>query len=400
MNRLYHWKFVLHLHVLTFLLNLWVRWSKRTAPASGTRIAAFPYLPLDFPGGMLRIGHWEQFFKADHIDFQVYWPGHADAYLARFVKGSQKQRYAFLHYILRLRYRQFKQLNGVQAVWIQRAYLPFFPHKKPVFEKLLRKKGIALVVDFYDADYVHNPELCHGIAGLSVCTTVVSQHLKNYFEPYAPKTALIPLAIDPKPYASAHKKASDALIIGWTGNPGNALQLLKIETALQNIENRFPQIRFRFICREPIPLSLKKMEQGSWDQPDFDYMEWLASFDIGLVPYLDDNETTRAKVAMKSLEFMALGIPVVLSPLGISDRMEHENNCLLAEADGWEQALTRLIGSKELRNRLGRAGKKTLQQHHTYETIYPLLKTVLVNASQKGKKDPADHPDQSHADRP
>jgi len=92
----------------------------------------------------------------------------------------------------------------------------------------------------------------------------------------------------------------------------------------------------------------------------------LQELDIGIMP-LPDDAWARGKCACKGLQYMALGIPTVLSALGMNTEVvKHGENGLLATTeDEWYEALCALIESPELRSRLGRAGRATVEQRYS-----------------------------------
>jgi glycosyltransferase involved in cell wall biosynthesis len=82
-------------------------------------------------------------------------------------------------------------------------------------------------------------------------------------------------------------------------------------------------------------------------------------FSIGIMPLLD-RPFERGKSGFKLIQYMACGLPVMASPVGVnSSIVEEESNGFLAtsEAD-WEQGLRRLIADPALRQRLGAEGRK------------------------------------------
>ncbi|MCA1665455.1 MAG: glycosyltransferase family 4 protein, partial [Myxococcales bacterium] len=107
---------------------------------------------------------------------------------------------------------------------------------------------------------------------------------------------------------------------------------------------------------------------GELDAPDLpvDHAEWslarevsdFQSIDIGLYPLLDD-EWSRGKSGFKAVQYMACGVPVVASPVGVTREMiRHDDNGLLAASpDEWVEQLTRLLDDAPLRRRLGDAGR-------------------------------------------
>jgi len=103
--------------------------------------------------------------------------------------------------------------------------------------------------------------------------------------------------------------------------------------------------------------------------------------DVGIMP-LRDGPWERGKCGYKIIQYMACGLPVVASPVGVNaDIVRHGDNGFLASNDEeWRQGLRQLIGSPELRARQGRAGRHRVEDHYSLASQAPRLAEVLRNA--------------------
>ena len=112
----------------------------------------------------------------------------------------------------------------------------------------------------------------------------------------------------------------------------------------------------------------------------------LGAIDIGVMPLPDDN-WSKGKCGLKALQFMALGIPTICSPVGVNtDIIQDGENGLLASSEAeWVEKLTRLLRSAELRRRLGDAGRATIEQKYSAAIqaprVYEVFKSVLRDAN-------------------
>ena len=79
---------------------------------------------------------------------------------------------------------------------------------------------------------------------------------------------------------------------------------------------------------------------------------------------------SEGKCGFKALQYMALEIPTILSPVGVNTSIvENAKNGYLVETEKeWHQALEKLILDKELRNQLGKAGRKTIEESYSVES--------------------------------
>jgi glycosyltransferase involved in cell wall biosynthesis len=92
----------------------------------------------------------------------------------------------------------------------------------------------------------------------------------------------------------------------------------------------------------------------------------LQEIDIGIMP-LPDDEWARGKCGLKGLQYMALEIPTIMSPVGVnSEIIQNGINGFLADSEeSWIENLARLIEQPSLRQRIGVAGRETVVQHYS-----------------------------------
>lgn len=104
----------------------------------------------------------------------------------------------------------------------------------------------------------------------------------------------------------------------------------------------------------------------------------LQQMDVGIMP-LPRNQWTVAKGGYKIFLYMAAGIPVVASPIGINSRIiDNGKNGFLAETDQeWRMHLGNLCGDADLRRRLGRRGRRTVEQEYCYKVTFPKIQEIL-----------------------
>jgi glycosyltransferase involved in cell wall biosynthesis len=87
-------------------------------------------------------------------------------------------------------------------------------------------------------------------------------------------------------------------------------------------------------------------------------------FAVGIMP-LPDTPYTRAKAGFKLLQYMAAGLPVVASPVGVNSELVARSGAglLAASAGEWEEALRSLCQSAELRRELGARGRTFVEAY-------------------------------------
>ncbi len=215
-----------------------------------------------------------------------------------------------------------------------------------------------------------------------------SQALVNYCQPKNNNTFLIPSSIKLSNYPLGEKQklsSSSRIHLGWIGNGKQYREdLISILVdPLTRLAAEYP-IHFYLIgaCYleeihdtfEAIPnLSTEIKDQIDWSDPSKVLSE-IHTFDIGLYPLLNNNYN-RYKCGFKALEYMALGKPVVASPIGANSLIiNHEADGLLASnPNEWYKCIEKLIHSPELRSTMGKAGRSKVEMNYNTEAAADLI---------------------------
>ena len=162
------------------------------------------------------------------------------------------------------------------------------------------------------------------------------------------------------------KSPTDPVTIGWTGSRSTnrylnslfpTLAQLNVNAVLKVISDTTAGFDFSQLGKMP-----------------YKFVKWSAEtevtetseFDIGLMP-LPDNNSTRGKCACKALQYMALGIPAVCSPVGVNCEIIHHNvNGYLPQLpQDWMTTLENLSNDAQLRRRIGQTGRTTVEAEYS-----------------------------------
>src|SRR5258705_12517965 len=100
-----------------------------------------------------------------------------------------------------------------------------------------------------------------------------------------------------------------------------------------------------------------------------DELKELNEIDIGIMP-LSDSEWAKGKCGLKGLQYMALGIPTIMSPVGVNTEIIEDgvNGFLASGTNEWVNKLSRLIESEQLRRQLGIASCKTVEDKYSVKS--------------------------------
>jgi len=265
----------------------------------------------------------------------------------------------------------------------------------PLLERLCRLLNPRLVYDIDDAVWVTpdgvdsafqrlvDLDWLWKVAAMSRHGIVGNAYLAEQVRGRSPETTIIPTCIDmdkhtQKTYPAPQPGAP--VVLGWTGLHTNVVNMQIIAPALQHLAARHP-MRLLVATGKPYALEGVQVDNRHW-VPEHE-IDYLQEPDIGLMPLLD-TPSTRGKCAFKALQYMGVGTPCIVSPVGMNaDIIEDGVNGFLASTpDEWIEKLGILMADPALRERMGRAARDTILNRYSHAANYPKLKTVIERVSK------------------
>ncbi len=315
-----------------------------------------------------------------------------DLYLAnRYQHGSGSKMdvvYAFLR-----RIRILLSANKYDLLVIEYELLPYFP---ALLERMLGWFNIRYIVDYDDAlfhqyDHHRNPIIRKFLSGkistvmrLSEAVVAGNAYLADYARRAgARRVEIIPTVINLDRYllsASEKGRECNTFTIGWVGSPSTAKYLQSIAPALAEVCSD-GNAKLRLIGSGPVELVGVDVEVVPWREES--EVAQICRFDVGIMP-LPDEAWARGKCGFKLIQYMACGLPVIASPVGVnSEIVEHgENGFLASTQSGWKQAVETMISDVELRKRMGVSGQSKVEERYCLQVAAPklikLFKSMVV----------------------
>jgi len=204
--------------------------------------------------------------------------------------------------------------------------------------------------------------------------------LLNYASSMNENVLLLPTVVDTVRYTVLKKTVTDALTVGWIGSPSTAPYLKGISKSL-SILAESQDMRFVVIGGKAPFIKNVDVIELPWNE-DTEVNE-INNFDIGVMP-LPDNPWERGKCGFKLIQYMACGLPVIASPVGVnSEIVEHGVNGFLAETqEEWEVALSTLLADSDLRQQMGKAGREKVEREYSLQVTGPKLVALLKSISK------------------
>ena len=336
----------------------------------------------------LRMMQYFPCFESAGIDVTVA-PLFSDAYVLGLQQSKLNIGEIFQAYVQRVK---TLFLSGkYDLIWIEKELLPWLPAE---IELALLSRRTPYALDYDDAVF-HYYDLHRNSVVRSLLAAKHSKLIENsalvvagntYLADYArhagaKRVEVIPTAIDllryPQQSHVFERSPSSPPCVGWIGQRATAEYL----TAYTEIFNRlFSEGRATFYAIG-INAQAHWLPMNSIPWSEQTEVANIASFDIGIMPLVDD-PFERGKCGYKLIQYMACGLPVVASPVGVNCQIvEHGVNGFLADTtEEWERSLKMLLADKELRRRMGLAGRRKVEREFCIQITGPRLAVLLKDA--------------------
>jgi len=301
-------------------------------------------------------------------------------------KISDKFHYQFIEFINRL--NAILRARKYDVVFVQKGLLSLRLKGLPEILLVIAKK---IVFDFDDFVNLWPPQKMPGYLSFledvnqiprlikyAKYNIVGNKYLRDYALAYNSNVSVIPTSIDTNRFYLKEKVSnSNEVTIGWIGSSNTINYLDIIKNSIKEIAKKY-NIKFKIIADKSISLDGVNCIFKEWKHEE--EVEDLHSLDVGIMP-LVDNEFTLGKCGLKALQYMASGIPCVLSPVGINKEIvAHGVDGFYADTDDeWIQKLNLLIKDKDLRLEMGLLARKKVEDVYSLKINAPKLKKILEN---------------------
>ena len=316
----------------------------------------------------------------------------SEAYVSNLQRGARSRLDVGLAYAGRL--RSLLGRRRADLVWIENELFPWLPSG---IERVLLSSKAPFLLDYDDAvfhryDLHQNSVVKRLLAGKhpsimrrAALVVAGNEYLAEYaLRAGADHVEILPTVVDLDryPQRAQERSAGDARAprIGWIGQRSTAGNLRPYKDLFARIESD-GHGSFVAIGIDARSLGLP-MESIPWTEET--EVASIARLDIGIMPLLDE-PFERGKCGYKLIQYMACGLPVVASPVGVNRQIvEHGVNGFLAETtQEWETALRALLAEPAMRRRMGQAGRQKVEQLYSLQVTAPKLVGLLKAAASR-----------------
>jgi len=246
----------------------------------------------------------------------------------------------------------------------RRTYPPFFARRQ-------RRPGVPLVFDFDDALYLPPPSALQDerttarfrrnfLATVAAADLVLCGNRELASQVPNGRAAILPTPVDCELFRPNSVKPAADPVVGWVGHSDNLPFLEALAYPLREVARRHPNFRLAVVSDRPPKIDGVRVEFRPWKLED--EVRCFDGIRVGLMP-LDDTPWTRAKCAFKALQYMALGIPPVVSPVGMNSEIvvDGDNGFVAAHPEEWVRSIDTLLSDNAMAHRLAGAARKTVE---------------------------------------
>ncbi len=198
---------------------------------------------------------------------------------------------------------------------------------------------------------------------------------------------VLPTVIDLARWAPrGHGGGSKEITIGWMGTPSNLPSVEILKAPLTRLCRRYEGLKVKIVCEEPIAMEGVRLVHQPFSAEN--EVADVSSFDIAVAPLVED-PWTRGKVSTKLLAYFGAGLPVVASDV-TANRIyirDGENGFLVGTLGQWEERLSKLIDSAELRASVGAKARESAEKEFSLGAALPrylaLFEKLVAEAGAK-----------------
>jgi len=280
-----------------------------------------------------------------------------------------------------------RKARRYDVVMMNRDILPFL--KTPWLEEMLVRNNPNLVFDFDDAIYLNSPETkIARICELAKLVTAGNARLKEFASRYSPNVRVLPTVADTDAVRPREKCSGSGFRVGWIGSDDSYLHSFSSEIRKAICDFAAGHGATICIMKETAP------DRNEWPGVNVEFVKWsleaemdlLSKIDVGIMPVKDD-EFQRAKCGGKIVLYMAAGLPVIASPVGVNKTIVKQGTTgLLAETPiEWIFALEELLFDEEIRRKMGGASREFGVMEYSVKSTAPALMDILSSSEGSGR---------------
>jgi glycosyltransferase involved in cell wall biosynthesis len=265
-------------------------------------------------------------------------------------------------------------------------------------ERVARWRNPAFVFDFDDAvwvpyvsptnrffSYLKMPWKTRALCRMAAAVIAGNEYLATYARRVNSQVSIVPTTVSLRQYQPGLPRPDGATpVVGWTGSHSSAQYLKLITPAFVELRRRRD---FKLVIVGAEGLSVPGVETECRPWRSETEIEDISDFDVGVMP-LPDERWARGKCALKAIQYMGIGIPAIVSPVGVNAEVVSHGETGFHAVDHaeWVEALDRLLADPALRRQQGEAAYRRVRDQYSAESQAPRVAAIIREAVRRGSR--------------
>jgi len=216
------------------------------------------------------------------------------------------------------------------------------------------------------------------------CHTVIcgNSYIADFFASHGLRTVVLPTAVDTDRFHPGLQAQKEPAVICWSGSSSGLRFLYSIEQALRAVLAADAMRRLTVVCDAPPrfhSISADRVRFIPWSQEV--EVAALQGARVGIMP-LDDSSWARGKCSYKLLTYMACGLPVVATPVGMNSELLSRGEIGFGAhtTDEWVDALEITLRNARRSEAMGETGRGVATREYSVRVLGPRLAEILRSA--------------------
>lgn len=318
-----------------------------------------------------------------------------ESYLDTLYSSGSRSKLAIVKYYIK-RLFTLCSVNSYDLIWIEKELFPYLP---AFAERALVFIGKNYIVDYDDAIF-HNYDMSDNklirkflsnkidkVMANASCVIAGNDYLARRAQVAgAKRIEWVPTVVDKYRYMPLVKTQDKQKVIGWIGSPSTQKYIIDIKKALSTVCERHSARLLLVGATQDIIKQLPDIQVDVVPWSEENEAQLIQQMDIGIMP-LSDGPWEKGKCGYKLIQYMACGVPVVASPVGVNSNIIDDNKCgyLAENEEKWVNSLDALLSSTEHRTTFGKAGRNAVEETYSLQVQVPILAHILRSADENNQ---------------
>jgi len=273
----------------------------------------------------------------------------------------------------------FIAANNADVVVLLRKTFPY-----PIFW-ILRQLSKKLIFDFDDAIFCNTngtyskTRMDRFESTIAKCDYVFAgnEYLANESLKFNQNTAVIPTSVDAKKYELNLPKSKNSLVLVWIGSRSTKKYLVEILPYLEKAALTVPNLKLKVIADFLLTSDILSIDNIFWNEKT--EADELCKSNIGIAPLSIDN-WTKGKCALKVLQYMAAGLPVISSESGVNTYVVENgaSGYLATNNNQWTELIVLMNKDKTVLEQMGESGRSRVQLEFSIDVVFRKMLRIIT----------------------